>query len=444
MMPARAVLAISFLLAVSACTGGDAGRESTLPTAGAHETKVSAPPASGIPAVPAEPVAGPATSRTDPDGAIASDPQASTVGTVAIIAAQPRPANIPVATGANLAQAAPQHREPTPIAAPRPVNADTTGKPADSLDQPEPYKVPDAVQPKPDNADAGKAADSLNRPEPNNVPDVVQPKLDNADAGKAADSSDKPELDIVTGAGQPRLDGADTAHEAVSGSDLAPTTSPTRATLSVAGNLGAGQERATAEAAEAIAPEVVSSDLDPGLTAGAGDPDADELARLAALPPDSAEAGVTAEEEEEPRKAASYADRSLQCDVVRLMGGAIGRWRLRGEERKPATDKAIDEVVRDTGNVRDKRFVFSGRVYGMLIYQLTQDHTAEGFGAYAQAACLVLRGGKGIVPADEASEEKLDQALRTCESTSRGAAGLDACISERMERIVRERSRRSG
>ena len=143
----------------------------------------------------------------------------------------------------------------------------------------------------------------------------------------------------------------------------------------------------------------------------------------------------------EPPKPApppSFEERSLKCDVIELMGQAIGRGRIRGEPRKPAVDKAIDEVVKETGAVRDKRFVFSGRVYGMLIYQLEREHTVDGFGAYARSACLILRGGKGIVPADEASDKRLNQVLSLCESGSRSPGELNACISERMEEIVRQ------
>ena len=143
-------------------------------------------------------------------------------------------------------------------------------------------------------------------------------------------------------------------------------------------------------------------------------------------------------------KPPGFEERSLDCDVVELMGKAIGRWRIRDEARKSATDKAITEVLRQTGGVRDNRFVFSGRVYGMLIYQLTPDHTAEGFGAYAHSACLVLRGGKGIVPADDTSDTLLDQALTVCESGRRASGELNACISRRMENIVRQRGTLSG
>jgi hypothetical protein len=121
------------------------------------------------------------------------------------------------------------------------------------------------------------------------------------------------------------------------------------------------------------------------------------------------------------------------------MGKAIGRRRLNGEERKAAVDGAIDDVLRRTGGMRDKRFVFSGRVYGMLIYQLTPEHSDEGFGAYAHSACQILRGGKGIVPADETSKARLDESLSICEAGSRGPDALKACISVRMEEIVRKR-----
>lgn len=135
-----------------------------------------------------------------------------------------------------------------------------------------------------------------------------------------------------------------------------------------------------------------------------------------------------------------FEERSLNCDVIEIMGKAIGRRRSRGDEQKIATDEAIDEVVRQTGEARDKRFVFSGRVYGMLIYNLQKDHTVDGFGSYAYSACLVLRGGKALyIPADKASVARLDQGLRTCESGSPATGGLSACIAELMEDVVLRR-----
>jgi hypothetical protein len=166
----------------------------------------------------------------------------------------------------------------------------------------------------------------------------------------------------------------------------------------------------------------------------------------------AASAGAVADDARDPgndspsakRKRARLEDRTLNCDVIELIGRAVGRWRLRGDERKQATDKAIDDVVRMTGEVRSEKFVFSGRVYGMLIYQIGKDHTPEGYGAYAQSACLILRGQKGIVPADDASQKRLDESLTICEAGSNGTGELNLCILERMERIVREQDTRSG
>ena len=138
-------------------------------------------------------------------------------------------------------------------------------------------------------------------------------------------------------------------------------------------------------------------------------------------------------------KPPSFEERSLDCDVIEQMGKFIGQRHIRGEPRVEATDKAIDDVLRQTGGERDERFVFSGRVYGMLIYRLARDHSAEGYGVYARSACRILRGGKGIVPADESSEYQLNQALRTCESGSRTGDELYSCVSRRMEEIVRKR-----
>ena len=210
--------------------------------------------------------------------------------------------------------------------------------------------------------------------------------------------------------------------------------------------------------ATAKAPPLTGEDAETRADAGEVTPTAtasglDEPASVATLRPGerggkagSATAGIPAKtiDPSQKPKPPSFEDRSLACDVVELMGKAIGRWRIRDEPRKPATDKAITEVLRQTGGVRDNRFVFSGRVYGMLIYQLTPDHTVEGFGAYAHSACLILRGGKGIVPADDTSDTLLDQALTICESGRRASGELNACISRRMENIVRQRGTLSG
>ena len=136
----------------------------------------------------------------------------------------------------------------------------------------------------------------------------------------------------------------------------------------------------------------------------------------------------------------NFVERSLNCDVIEIMGKAIGRRRSQGEKQKSATDAAIDEVIRQTGEERDNRFVFSGRVYGMLIYNLEKDHTADGFGAYAYSACMILRGGKALfIPADKASVARLDQSLKSCESGSLSANVLNACIFKRMEEVVIQR-----
>jgi hypothetical protein len=182
---------------------------------------------------------------------------------------------------------------------------------------------------------------------------------------------------------------------------------------------------------------VDGTETDPGQASGPED-----FPQTAMLPPGSKDGEQT--KAADPPKPPGFEERSLDCNVIELMGKAIGRWRRQGDPRKSATDKAINEVLQQTGGVRDRRFVFSGRVYGMLIYRLKQDHTVEGFGAYAQSACLILRGGKGIVPADEASESRLDQALTACESGMRALGELNACISGRMEEIVRDRGAWTG
>lgn len=210
------------------------------------------------------------------------------------------------------------------------------------------------------------------------------------------------------------------------------------------GAVSADRTAAAEEKVESVSSDKGSVTASPGPAVDMGDPGADELNRLAALPPDSSEGAVTTETREKLKGKMDDEDRSLQCDVVELLGRSIGQWRLRGEEQKSAADKAIDEVVRATGGERDRRFVFGGRVYGMLIYELKQDHTSEGFGAYAHAACLILRGHRGLIPADDTSAAQLDQALRSCESGAPEADELNDCISERMEQIVRERGRRSG
>ena len=185
------------------------------------------------------------------------------------------------------------------------------------------------------------------------------------------------------------------------------------------------------------------------VAAPAGKPD--KPGKVVVLEPDNQGApagGATANAtggEIVPTVSPSFEERSVNCDVIEIMGKAIGRRRSLGEGQKTATNEAIDEVIRQTGEVRDNRFVFSGRVYGMLIYNLRKDHTADGFGAYAFSACLILRGGKAVfIPADKASVTRLEQALKTCESGSPSDDKLKACISESMEDVVRQRGAWSG
>lgn len=212
----------------------------------------------------------------------------------------------------------------------------------------------------------------------------------------------------------------------------------------VGGAISTERAAAAEERTESVGLDKGSVTTSPGPAVDLGDPGADELSRLAALPPDSSEGDATTEAGEEPKGKLDDEDRSLQCDVVELLGRSIGQWRLRGEAQKSAANKAIDEVVRATGGERDRRFAFGGRVYGMLIYELKQDHTSDGFGAYAHAACLILRGHRGLIPADDTSAAQLDQALRSCESGAPEADELNDCISKRMEQIVWVRGRPSG
>lgn len=187
----------------------------------------------------------------------------------------------------------------------------------------------------------------------------------------------------------------------------------------------------------AVAPQSAAAEASGAETVTDAGGEPEDFPRIAMLSPGS-KAGDRSKATDSP-KPPSFEERSLDCDVIELMGKFIGQRHIRGEPRVEATDKAIDDVLRQTGGERDERFVFSGRVYGMLIYRLERDHSAEGYGAYGRSACRILRGGKGIVPADESSEYQLNQALRTCESGSRTGDELYSCISRRMEEIVQKR-----
>lgn len=211
-----------------------------------------------------------------------------------------------------------------------------------------------------------------------------------------------------------------------------------------------GEPPATATVAETgaksggIPAQATTSTVNPSVAAAGGGEagtgtagEAGSSPQVAMLQPGS-KAGDRSKATARP-KPPSFEERSLDCDVIELMGKFIGQRHIRGEPRVEATDKAIDDVLRQTGGARDDRFVFSGRVYGMLIYRLARDHSAEGYSVYARSACQILRGGKGIVPADESSEYQLNQALRTCESGSRTRDELYSCISRRMGEVVQKR-----
>ena len=181
----------------------------------------------------------------------------------------------------------------------------------------------------------------------------------------------------------------------------------------------------------------------PGPAIAGGDPGVDDLNQVAALPPDTPESDAVAEIEEAGQPEIRPENQPLKCDIVRLLGYSIGQWRLRGESAGAARRKAADEVARQIENVSEGRLGFKAWMYANRIYDLKPDHSPEGFAAYVHAACLILREQKGLIPVDEESREMLDRALRGCESVARGDSGLDACISERMERIVQERGWRT-
>lgn len=205
-----------------------------------------------------------------------------------------------------------------------------------------------------------------------------------------------------------------------------------------AGEVDIAQPVATAEAIDPTDPSAAEIGVNEPATAASLEP------RAGASTPADDDAVADTDSPAAGAERRRPADKSLNCDVIELMGEAIGRWRLRGDERILATDKAIDDVLRITGGVRNEKFVFSGRVYGMLIYQIEEDHTEEGFGAYAWSACRILRGQIGIVPADDASQKRLDESLSFCERRWQASRQLNACIWKRMHKIVREQVSRSG
>jgi hypothetical protein len=451
----RAILAISITLAMSGCAGDESRQQSVLSGAGAESDSVDSVEADGVGIVlPAPETESPVDER-EPDLSAAADSA---------------PVSAERSSGDGKAQA-----EDSP--------AGGDGKPAQVAEtqaRPSPQKSSPETATQPVMTDTGKAGQGRTESPGDVVPGASKPGTDTAEVGKKGrDSAGDGGNPAVAGKSQPIGTAAEIAEpgkdKGQAMEDRAPLTKPTGGSLVVAekdhsrqsvpeaGDGGAAADKSAKGSTPPIAANVTpekptapasspSERTDPsagtiasdrGMGAGKGDPGADDLNRLAALPPDSP-AAETAPAEEEPKRKNRPEDRFLKCDVAQLLGRSIGRWRLQGEAFKSATDKAADEVAREIGTVADDRFRFKARVYTNLIYGLKPEHRPEGFAAYAHAACQILTARKGLIPADESSQDMLDKALGRCESGSRDEDDLKACISERMEEIVRERGRRTG
>lgn len=281
-------------------------------------------------------------------------------------------------------------------------------------------------------ASSGGAASS---PQGAAGPPAGSGKLAGAGAGTAS-AGMSPSQDSATGVS------ADSAQMAASGAGNSSADAPSgpdsaAETSTSSGQLALSDDGIFGDAPTIVSPPGVATDAD-GANAETDDPgEPGGSPQIAILQPGS-KVGDRSKAADLP-KPPSFRERSLNCDVIELMGKYIGQRHIRGEPRVEATDRAIDDVLRQTGGERDDRFVFSGRVYGMLIYRLERNHSVEGYSAYARSACQILRGGKGIVPADKNSEYQLNEALRICESGFRKGDELYSCISRRMEKVVQKR-----
>lgn len=128
------------------------------------------------------------------------------------------------------------------------------------------------------------------------------------------------------------------------------------------------------------------------------------------------------------------------CAAMGEMGRDIGEARGRGEKQKGAIADATARAARAYDLPLDKRLSFSGKVYGRLLYRLDDKHSPQVLGAYAEFACLTVRGDKKIVPADQDSERELNEGLRRCQSEAFTADDLRDCVFRRLTPVVDNRN----
>lgn len=136
-------------------------------------------------------------------------------------------------------------------------------------------------------------------------------------------------------------------------------------------------------------------------------------------------------------RAEAFARRTIRdCPVIRRLGEHIGAGRSRGEAEKVAIRSGVDRLAAEQGTERDERTMFTGRVYGILIYRLDEGHSSRIYGPYAYAVCRVFRETNRIIPVDSGSERFLNQRLSACQRNAVEPAALEACVVRGVRDVV--------
>lgn len=115
------------------------------------------------------------------------------------------------------------------------------------------------------------------------------------------------------------------------------------------------------------------------------------------------------------------------CGAIASMGEHIGQGRARGMDAAAAADYAAKAFAKARNTQVNEAINVNAMVYTMLVYRLDQYKPATA-SAYTLAACMTIKGLGKAMPSDAASEQQLNQVLRTCEHTAANRDELGACV----------------
>ena len=127
------------------------------------------------------------------------------------------------------------------------------------------------------------------------------------------------------------------------------------------------------------------------------------------------------------------------CALIGNLGAAIGAARRRGKDEADAIAEGVDDIARETGLGREHWLVFSGRVYGGVVFRLQSSFETRTYGAYAEFACRTLKGRQKTIPADAESARLLDAGVARCEIAGGGRDEILACLDETLNPVIDRR-----